>query len=86
MLGHGRADRDCQLGVFCAYTGSKGRTLIDRQLYLPKSWTTDRDHCLQAGVPDEAISRRHKGCWPARWTLACRSLGDRRQGLGRVSQ
>jgi len=28
---------NCQLGVFLAYATSKGRTLIDRELYLPKS-------------------------------------------------
>jgi SRSO17 transposase len=27
---------NCQLGVFCAYATSKGRALIDRELYLPK--------------------------------------------------
>jgi SRSO17 transposase len=32
---------NCQLGVFLAYTTSKGRTLIDRELYLPKSWAGD---------------------------------------------
>ena len=36
---------NCQLGVFCAYATSRGRALIDRELYLPKSWTDDRDRC-----------------------------------------
>jgi SRSO17 transposase len=45
---------NCQLGVFLAYTTSKGRTLIDRELYLPKSWIADRDQCDEAAVPDEA--------------------------------
>lgn len=44
---------NCQLGVFLTYTTSKGRTLIDRELYLPKSWTDDRDRCQEAMVPDE---------------------------------
>ncbi|MFJ9753086.1 transposase [Streptomyces chartreusis] len=35
-----------------AYASSRGRTLVDRQLYLPKSWTSDRDRCRAAGVPD----------------------------------
>jgi SRSO17 transposase len=26
---------------------------IDRQLYLPQSWTEDRDRCRAAGIPDE---------------------------------
>ncbi len=32
---------NCQLGVFLAYASPKGRALIDRELYLPKSWTDD---------------------------------------------
>ena len=33
---------NCQVGVFLAYISSKGQSLIDRRLYLPKSWTTVR--------------------------------------------
>ena len=44
---------NCQLGVFCAYATGKGRALIDRELYLPKSWTDDRDRCREAAVPDD---------------------------------
>ena len=36
---------NCQLGVFLAYATAKGRTLIDRELYLPKSWIADRQRC-----------------------------------------
>jgi hypothetical protein len=43
---------NCQLGVFCAYATPKGRVLIDRELYLPKSWIADRDRCREAAVPD----------------------------------
>jgi SRSO17 transposase len=45
---------NCQLGVFLAYTSARGRALVDRELYLPRSWTTDRDRCRDAGIPDEA--------------------------------
>ncbi len=38
--------------MFCAYTSGKGRTLIDRELYLPKS-IADRDRCRDAGVPED---------------------------------
>lgn len=44
---------NCQLGVFLAYASPLGRTLIDAELYLPKSWTEDRPRCREAGVPDE---------------------------------
>lgn len=44
---------NCQIGVFLTYATTAGRTLIDRELYLPKSWTDDRDRCAQAGIPAE---------------------------------
>ncbi|MEU4595454.1 IS701 family transposase [Micromonospora aurantiaca (nom. illeg.)] len=42
-----------QVGVFLGYAGTDGHTLIDRRVYLPASWTDDRDRCHAAGVPDE---------------------------------
>lgn len=44
---------NCQLGVFLTYVSSKGRALIDRELYLPASWTTDHQRCLEAGIGEE---------------------------------
>ena len=44
---------NCQLGVFLAYASGRGRTLIDRELYLPKSWIADRPRCRDAAVADE---------------------------------
>lgn len=44
---------NCQLGVFLAYASPLGRALIDAELYLPRSWTSDRARCEQAGVPDQ---------------------------------
>ncbi|MFD5088897.1 IS701 family transposase [Kitasatospora sp. NPDC058406] len=41
---------NCQVGVFLAYSSGLGRTLIDRALYLPKSWTDDRERCRSAGI------------------------------------
>ena len=42
---------NCQIGVFLAYATSRGQTLLDRELYLPKAWTTDRVRCDAAGIP-----------------------------------
>lgn len=39
--------------MFAAYASSRGRTLIDREPYLPRSWTSDRERCRAAKVPDE---------------------------------
>jgi SRSO17 transposase len=44
---------NCQIGVFAAYVSSRGHALIDRDLYLPQSWTDERDRCRAAGIPDE---------------------------------
>src|SRR5438034_7773803 len=48
----GKVD-NCQLGVFLAYASAKGRAFIDRELYLPRSWTDDPARCRAAKVPDE---------------------------------
>jgi SRSO17 transposase len=44
---------NCQLGVFLAYATPRGHALIDRELYLPASWTEDPDRCAAAGIPAE---------------------------------
>jgi SRSO17 transposase len=44
---------NCQIGVFLAYASQAGHALIDRELYLPESWTSDRARCRAAGIPDE---------------------------------
>lgn len=44
---------NCQIGTFLAYATHRGHALIDRELYLPVSWTEDRERCRAAGVPDE---------------------------------
>ncbi|MFE3000846.1 transposase [Nocardia sp. NPDC059246] len=76
------------LGVFCAYKSVKGRTLIDRELYLPKSWTADRARCREAGVPDEVkfatkqvLAQRMPGSCTGCW--CARSVGHCRRGLRR---
>ena len=44
---------NCQLGVFLSYASPKGHTLLDRELYLPKSWTQNPARCREADVPTE---------------------------------
>ena len=68
---------NCQLGVFLAYTSVQGRTLIDRELYLPRVWCDDpaavprrrsrggrvRDE-TRAGPADAGNVRWMPGCRP----------------------
>jgi SRSO17 transposase len=45
---------NCQIGVFLAYAVPGGaRALIDRDLYVPRSWTADRERCASAGIPED---------------------------------
>jgi SRSO17 transposase len=48
---------NCQLGVFLAYASAKGRAMIDRELYLPESWTDDPARCRAARVPEQVEFR-----------------------------
>ena len=43
---------NCQVGVFLAYASAKGRTLLDRELYLPQGWADDQERRREAGVPE----------------------------------
>jgi len=82
---------NCQLGVFLAYAGPQGRALIDRELYLPRSWTDDRDRCREAGVPDDVpfatkpelarlmLGRALDAGVPAAWVTAGEAYGKDRK-------
>lgn len=75
---------NCQIGVFLAYATSRGRTLMDRELYLPKSWTGDPDRCAQAGVPGSACrpatAPKDPGSMTGRWP-PCRSCATPLRGM-----
>ncbi len=79
---------NCQLGVFLAYAGPRGRALIDRELYLPRSWTEDEARLAAAKVPDDTpfrtkpqllrlmIERTIAAGIPFRWVTADEAYGD----------
>jgi len=46
---------NCQIGVFLALAGANGRALIDRELYLPKSWCDDAERRKSAAIPTDII-------------------------------
>jgi SRSO17 transposase len=46
---------NCQIGVFLAYASPRGRTFLDRALYLPAEWVADPARCQEAGVPGETV-------------------------------
>ncbi len=70
---------NAQVAVFLTYATRRGHALIDRALYLPKSWAGDEDRRERAGVPAEVefatkpalaaamITRTVEAGIPARW-------------------
>jgi SRSO17 transposase len=40
-----------QIGVFLGYATTRGRALLDRELYLPHAWADDAGRRTEAGVP-----------------------------------
>jgi SRSO17 transposase len=68
-----------QIGVFLLYASAKGAAFVDRALYLPEEWTSDRVRCREAGIPEEVgfatkgtlakqmLSRAFAAGVPAEW-------------------
>jgi SRSO17 transposase len=46
---------NCQVAVFLSYASSAGHALIDRELYLPKSWIADQVRRAAAGIPGRTV-------------------------------
>lgn len=73
---------NCQIGVFLAYASRRGRTGLDRALYLPREWAADAERRAAAGVPDAVsfqtkpqlaltlVARALDGGVPAAWVTA----------------
>jgi SRSO17 transposase len=81
---------NCQVGVFLAYAvpASGTRVLIDRELYIPRSWAGDPDRCAGAGIPagtkfatkpelaEQMIERVITAGLPFAWFTADEAYGD----------
>src|SRR3954447_7667817 len=73
---------NAQVAVYLGYASRRGQAMIDRELYLPRSWTDDPERCAAAGVPAEVgfatkpalatalIERALDAGVPARWVTA----------------
>ncbi|WP_093408105.1 IS701 family transposase [Micromonospora sediminimaris] len=79
---------NCQLGVFLAYASPAGRTLIDRELYLPRRWCDDPARRAEAGIEAgvgfatkpalglRMLERALAAGLPARWVTADEAYGQ----------
>jgi SRSO17 transposase len=71
---------NAQVAVYLVYATDKGHAVIDRELYMPRSWTCDPERLQAAGVPDEVEfatkpAPATKMISPVRWTPRCRRRG-----------
>jgi len=48
---------NCQIGVFMTYAAPQGYTMLDRELYIPQEWVTDKERCKTAGIPEDFTFR-----------------------------
>lgn len=69
----GRVD-NCQVGVSLHLASERGSSCIAMDLYLPTSWTDDRERCRKAGVPDDVVFR-------TKWQIGLEQL-DAARGAG----
>ncbi|MFJ8871522.1 IS701 family transposase [Streptomyces sp. NPDC102473] len=79
---------NCQIGVFAAYATTRGHALVDRELYLPKSWTDDPERCRAARMPESRpfatknelartlVLRAQAGPLPVTWVAAGAAYGQ----------
>lgn len=78
-----------QVGVFLGLAGSKGRVLIDRELYLPeKEWCEKLERRASAGIPEEIkfktkpqmaiamLERAFSAGYNPEWVLADAAYGN----------
>lgn len=70
-----------QVAVYLVYASRRGHAAVDRELYVPRSWTSDPDRCRAAGLAGETafatkpelaarmvarfLDARHQAAWVA---------------------
>ena len=58
---------NCMVTVHLGLVWGRFKTLLDADLFLPQSWSQDRDRCRAAGIPDEVVYR-------SKWRIALEQL------------
>ena len=48
---------NCTVTVHLGYATPEFHCLLSSALFLPESWSTDRERCREAGIPDELVHR-----------------------------
>jgi SRSO17 transposase len=79
---------NAQVAVYLGYAAPRGHALIDRELYLPRSWIDEPGRCQAAGIPEDIgfatkpqlaqrmIERTMRAGLPFAWVTADEVYGD----------
>lgn len=46
---------NAQVAVYLVYAAARGHAAVDRELYIPRSWTSDPDRCRAAGLGEDTV-------------------------------
>lgn len=46
---------NAQVAVYLVYADERGHAAVDRELYIPRSWTCDPDRCRAAGLGEDTV-------------------------------
>lgn len=46
---------NAQVAVYLVYASRRGHAAVDRELYIPRSWTCGPDRCRAAGLADDTV-------------------------------
>jgi hypothetical protein len=84
---------NAQVAVYLVYAARRGHAAVDRELYIPRSWTCDPDRCRAAGLGEDTVfatkpelaarmigrflDAGHHVGWGTRSMAATRSYGPR---------
>ena len=60
---------NCQVAVSLHHVGAQGSAALNWRLYLPESWTKDRERRAEAGIPDEVAFQK-------KWQLALKMIDE----------
>ena len=73
---------NCIVTVHLAYARDGFHCLLDGELFLPESWSDDRDRCREAGIPDDMV---HRPKWRIALELYDRAKANGLRSTGRPS-
>ena len=60
---------NCQVAVSLHHVGAQGSAVLNWRLYLPESWTKDRERRAEAGIPEEVEFQK-------KWQLALEMIDE----------